>query len=371
MRYEILVEHLHELNVLPMRHTFFCLLLYVCCGHTLYAQHKTIRWNELAHPDTGEIWIRPTQGVDAMPIWGHANGIVVSLEPMPGPRGLIRIYAPYLELRPTETINFIAFEPIPKGKNERGFSELEMSTFDKGQRGKRFWSANEPIYDPQDNRTSPVRGVVGKENGVETLTLYIFSEPFDNGAKVYVRLRFFADRPYEFELTAYKQDDSVDLETYILTATMGNKSRLRNLYLEGSKKTSKDIWPDYVGDWFTPHCVISQREMIHDKHGYAYFIAAPDEKEPAQAIHAEGTASHWRYKGKPATQYWISKSKNPHLQGLVNGRYTYWMSQSPIPGGIAFENVELKEPFSNGLQYVFGISPLTAEEFLDTLTLSR
>ena len=28
------------------------------------------------------------------------------------------------------------------------------------------------------------------------------------------------------------------------------------------------------------------------------------------------------------------------LEGVVNGRYTYWASKSPIPGGIAYENFE-------------------------------
>jgi hypothetical protein len=36
------------------------------------------------------------------------------------------------------------------------------------------------------------------------------------------------------------------------------------------------------------------------------------------------------------------------------------MSASPIPGGTAYENVELVEPFRQGRELFFGIEPLTA-----------
>ena len=39
---------------------------------------------------------------------------------------------------------------------------------------------------------------------------------------------------------------------------------------------------------------------------------------------------------------------NSSDEGVVNGRYTYWASKSPIPGGIAYENFELTEPFQSG-----------------------
>ena len=35
---------------------------------------------------------------------------------------------------------------------------------------------------------------------------------------------------------------------------------------------------------------------------------------------------------------------------------TYWMSDRPIPGGIAFENFELREPFRSGQTFGFGIT---------------
>ena len=38
------------------------------------------------------------------------------------------------------------------------------------------------------------------------------------------------------------------------------------------------------------------------------------------------------------------------------------MSRRPIPGGIAFENFELRERFYDGQRFVFGITPKTPEE---------
>lgn len=52
----------------------------------------------------------------AQPIWGFANGIRIGIAPLGGPRGLIRIYTPYLEHDEFVVTNFIAFEPIDKAK---------------------------------------------------------------------------------------------------------------------------------------------------------------------------------------------------------------------------------------------------------------
>lgn len=70
------------------------------------------------------------------------------------------------------------------------------------------------------------------------------------------------------------------------------------------------------------------------------------------------------YPGKKATQYWYCPTPSDQLKGVVNGRYTYWASKHPIPGGIACENFELTEPFEAGKSYVFGITPLTPEELI-------
>lgn len=347
-----------------MKTTIVILFLSICIV-SMNAQKTDLKFDELAQPDTTNLWIQPAQGKPAQAIWGHANGISVAIPQLNiMPRGLIRIFTPYLDHDKYVVTNFIAMEPTPVGHQHRGLSELEMSTFDKDIRGKRFWSSDNNNYTGHHNERYPAKGVVGQVNGKQTLTVYIFSEPFDNGAKVYVRLRFFEDRPYEFELTSYTYDDSVDLDSFILTATMGNKARLRTLYLKDYQKKSIELWPGYKDDAFAPHAFFPVEDMTHDTKGYAYFIAAPDEKDPSKAEYADGTAHHWKYTGKVATQYWISTNPGTQLQGLVNGRYTYWASRSPIPGGISFENFEMKEPFRNGNQYIFGITPQSPDQFI-------
>jgi hypothetical protein len=91
----------------------------------LNAQESSLTWQQLALPEQGEIWVTPAQGKPAQPVWGHANGMRVGIAPMPGPRGLLRIYTPYLGLAEGRMLNFIAVEPIPEGKSARGYSELE------------------------------------------------------------------------------------------------------------------------------------------------------------------------------------------------------------------------------------------------------
>lgn len=318
---------------------------------------------ELAPVEKNGIWIQPAQGKPARPVWGHVNGIRVGIAPMPGPRGLLRIYTPYLGHEEGKMINFIAFEPVPEGEKRRGFSELEMSRLDQ-VRGKRFWSANGPDCKEPLPEILPASGIVEQVNGTECLTVYIFSERFNNGARVFSRMRFFENRPYEVELTTNVCADSGGLDKFILTATMGNFARLRTLYLAEGTKSSQDLWPEYRDIHFAPHDFTPVDEMIRDASGGAYFIASPDEKKPQHADYAADTNEHWKYYGGRATQYWYCPDPDPGLTGLVNGRYTYWASQSPIPGGISFENVELNAPFKQGERYIFGVSPVSPAKFI-------
>lgn len=339
---------------------FSVLLFLLVPGLNSFAQN----WKDLTPPETGEKWVQPSAIEPAQSVWGHKNGIRVGLFPMGGPRGLIRIYAPYLGIKDGEPFNYFALEPIAKGDTVRGFSELEMSGWDD-KRGKIFWSANDSIQIKPVSTLAPVRGVIEKVAGVETLSLFVFCEPFQNGANVFVRLRFFEDSPYDVEITPYTNKQSVALDKFIITATMGNFARLRKIYLKSGVVSSHSLWPDYSGDWFTKHESFSSSDFVKDSTGYRYFIATPDEEDPNKAVYAEGTANHWKYKGAKAVQYWkiMDDSKLP-VNGLVNGRFTYWASKSPIPGGISFENFELNMPFENGYSYRFGVTPFETEGFL-------
>lgn len=108
---------------------FICALVLLLVFSLVFEQTKGQAWDELAPPEVGVLWVLPAQGKPARPIWGHANGMKVGLAPMPGPRGLLRIYSPYLGLEDSRMINFIAVEPIPSGMDKRGFSELEQGLF--------------------------------------------------------------------------------------------------------------------------------------------------------------------------------------------------------------------------------------------------
>lgn len=346
---------------------FTLLLIMSVMSYCRGQSNPTIRPETLASPEKNGIWIQPVQNTKAQPIWGFADGIRIGIAPLGGPRGLIRIYTPYLKHDKLVVTNFIAFEPIDKAKNSRGFSELEWSKLDE-VRGKRFWSGNTPDSPLFPDLNYPARGVVSKENGVETLAVYFFCETFDNGADVYVKVKLTASRPYEFELTAYTTEKSNQLNRFILTATMGNKARLRTLHLaNGKTKEAGQLWPDYKDSNFTDHDHTSASEMIKDKEGGVWFIASTDEKDPASAAYAHDTDTHWKYKGKKATQYWYCPSPSDELEGVVNGRYTYWASKSPIPGGIAYENFELTEPFHSGQRYIFGITPLSPEKLIEKI----
>jgi hypothetical protein len=72
----------------------------------------------------------------------------------------------------------------------------------------------------------------------------------------------------------------------------------------------------------------------------------------------------WHYAGCKVTQYWAREAGafGDDLQVVVNGRYTYWRSARPIPGGIAFENFEMQERFHDGQTFIFGITRRTPPE---------
>jgi len=301
-------------------------------------------------------WLRPAP-VDGPrePRWGHPDGLQLGLHPLSGPRGLLRLYAPYLDHPRDRLLNFIAVEPIPAGSTERGYSELERSGLDDVP-GLRMWSTDDPgALSPRDPR-DPVRGTVATVDGIETLTVDVAVEPFANAADVWVRAVFRADRPHEVSVAAYRRPTSAALEACVLTATMGNWARLRTLRLAGGDAHAAGLWPNYTDVHFAEHARFGVDRLVHDG-GAVTVSALPDEADPHLAVHAPGTAEHWAYVGRPAVQTWRADDPDPALVAQVNGRFTYWMSQAPIPGGIAFENFEFVEPFRQGRAFTFSAEP--------------
>lgn len=298
-------------------------------------------------------WLRPSASEVSAPRWGHADGIQVGIPPLPGPRGLLRIYTPYLEHPPERLVNFIAIEPVVAGEAVRGYSELEPSALDPGHQGKRLWSAD-AVDEPADPSGVPASGVDEIVDGVETLTVWIGVERFDNGADVRVRVRFRTDRPHEVEVAGFATEASVPLKNLVLTATMGNWARLRMLELADRTVTPAELWPGFSGTGFAAHARFALSELRRD--GDAAVVSAfGDEGDPWSASYSEDTAEHWRFLGRLARQTWTVDDPHPDLEALVNARWSYWASASPIPGGPAYENFEIVEPFRQGAALRFGV----------------
>lgn len=322
------------------------------------AAHPGAAHLDPAHPEIDGAWLRPAIASPAEPRWGHASGLHIGIHPTPGPRGLLRVYTPYLAHPRERLINFIAVEPIVAGATDRGLSELEPSTLDAGERGKRFWSADSlaAALTPGDP-VSPARGTIEQIDGVEHLTVWIGVERFDSGADVAVRVRFRADRPHEVEVAGFAHDDSAPLDHLILTATMGNWARLRHLHLADRVVHPRDLWPGFERTDFTAHGRFPLAELRREGRA-AVVTAVGDEVDPFAVTYSDDTAQHWHFEGGLAVQGWRVDDPHPDLEVRVNGRWAYWASTSPIPGGVAYENFEVVEPFRQGAAFRFSVEPL-------------
>ncbi|WP_210420138.1 glycoside hydrolase family 71/99-like protein [Aquisphaera giovannonii] len=301
-------------------------------------------------------FLRPADEDGAEPTWGIKGGIAIGLWPNRGPRGLIRIYTPYLNQPRLTPMNFIAVEPIVG--NARGLSELEPSRFDPGMTGKAMWSADrrDLAVSRRDPRR-PARGVISTEDGGKTLHVSIGIEPFDNGARPIIGVTFREGRPHEVTFVVEAVEGSAAIRACILTATMGNYARLRTLGLKRGAVTAASLYtpfrPVFAG--FAAHREWPLEDLIvrDDK---AFVAAWPDEPDPSHATYDRDVFRGWHYRGDVATQYW-STMATPGLVARVNARETYWASTAKIPGGVAFENFELEVPFAPVREFRFGIEP--------------
>jgi len=295
----------------------------------------------------GADWVQTNQ-----PLWGLRHGLQFAIHPAGfgggngGPRGLIRVGAPVLPNGRHALVNFIAVEPIVKGR--RGFSELEWSKADSAN-GKRFRAG-------ELKRTAPTPGV-------EQIEVPIDVERFDNGAHVRLLLSQRSDAPDELRLTVHTQPGSAELESCILTATMGNMARARRLWLRDEVLSSLKLYPDHRGHGFAPHTIRPLSSLTRTSSGAVLAAITGDEANPAAVFPFPGKRS-WHYAGVPVTQYWRMPKEHvtDDLRVAVNARFTYWQSEQPIPGGVAFENFELVTRFREGQSFIFGITRRTPAE---------
>ena len=305
-------------------------------------------------------WLRQKDPQGAL-IWGRRDGIIFGL-PSPGgirgPRGLIRVGILGKSSGEPELINFIAIEPVTKGAGSRfsrmGFSELEMSELDTGKRGKRLWVAT---------TQGELTRLPAKPQPVERLSVRIEVEPFTaNRAHVYVVASMYSDRPRELELTVYTHDDSAPVEELTVTATMGNYERLRHLWLKDRVIDSRELYAGYSGNDFVDKKNYPRGEMLmYD--GDALVLATTNEDNPS-GIEVTARPS-WTYRSIKLTQYWRVPARHiqPDLRVKVNGRRVYWASKVTIPGGLSFENFEVRQRYVPGQAFVFGLTPKHPWEF--------
>jgi len=199
--------------------------------------------------------------------------------------------------------------------------------------------------------------------GVEQLHVTLRLERFENGAHVYLVCSQRSDSPDEITLTVHAEPDCAPMDCCILTATMGNMARARQLWLKEGMITSRMLYPDYQDIHFANHTSFPLRRLFTTPRGDVLVAITTDEADPAGGRPFRGTDS-WYYGGAKATQFWRKPkgSFGDDLCAVVNARYTYWQSRRPIPGGIAFENFELGERFRDGQQSVFGITRQTPQE---------
>lgn len=343
-------------------------------------------------PALNNRWIRPAEKNDPA-VWGIRNGIVFGLWPYGietgseetggGPRGLIRLGYEFQEQ--VYMINFIAIEPVVAGKIE--FSEISPSRVD-GKWGKFLWAGdNEKV--PPYHPSAISKGVISHPDAanpeVEQLSLYLFMEQFLNGAHPYLKISIRSDRPEEIGFEIFHHDNSAEMERCALTATMGNYSRLRLLYLKESIINARELYSDYKDIHFVEKEAYPVTEFLKDENGDLIVMAATDESFAELASWPQEPAyfsrRNWRYRPFfKLTQYWRKESSrfDPSLHARVNGRTYYWSGGSgdksryvEIPGGPAFENFELRENYYPGQKFYFGISRKTPEEIVPELSSGR
>jgi hypothetical protein len=174
-------------------------------------------------------WVRAGMNTNQL-VWGRRGGLLFAIDPAGfrprEPRGLIRLGCPILPGGGYDLVNFIAIEPFVLGR--RGFSELERSALDHVT-GKRLWAGGSGADKTKPALESGELSTLA--SGVERLEVTLHVERFDNGAHVRIVISQRSDAPDELCLAIHTEPDSARMDYCVLTATMGNMARARQLWL--------------------------------------------------------------------------------------------------------------------------------------------
>jgi len=60
----------------------------------------------------------------------------------------------------------------------------------------------------------------------------------------------------------------------------------------------------------------------------------------------------------------IRADVRPDLRVRVNGRRVYWAQDLEIPGGVSFENFEVRQSYTPGQRSVFGLTQAEPQELV-------
>ena len=361
------------------RVALFAVLSTLACIHNLGAQSDTERGGtsslisesdiSLEHFTTNAIqpskesnsesdpdFIRPRRQGDPL-VYGVKNGLHIAIHPFGldkreqgGPRGLIRLG--YSEGERNYLINYIAIEPLV-GRSQ-GFSELEIG--EDGKPGKQFWIGKNQT-DGGIHVAGDVSGHIEESPLGRRLSFVIFVEPFKNGARPVVEVSLWSKHPNRIRFRTFSAMDGNKMFRCVLTATMGNQSRCRTLWLRSSPISAQGLYEGYRGADFVEKQPYGLSELFQTASGDVVAAISPNEIEPREVWPLPNDA--WHHDGKWMTQYWLKPKGtfDQSLQCRVNGRFKYWGGQTSIPGGLSFENFEMREDFRQGQEVWFGYSP--------------
>lgn len=307
-------------------------------------------------------FVRPAKPGDPL-VYGVKGGIAVGVHPAAldgrpdgGPRGLLRVG--YEEAGRHYLINYIAVEPVVG--RDKGFSELERGG--DGERGKRFWVGDSPA-DGGNGRHGNVAGKVEDTPAGRVLTFVVHIEPFANGARPVVEVSLFEKQPDRVRLRTSAAPGGKPMRQCILTATMGNQSRCRHLWLKDKPVFAPNLYAGYTGNDFAEEELYKPCELHRTAAGDVVAAISPDEFEPREAWPLP--RDHWHHPGRWMAQFWLKPKGtfDDSLRVRVNGRRAYWAGNTPIPGGLSFENFEFREDFSPGRESWFGFTGDPAKLF--------
>ena len=159
---------------------------------------------------------------------------------------------------------------------------------------------------------------------------------FESGAHVYLVAAFRSDRPDEVELRSYREEGSVELDSCILTATMGNYERLRVLHLSDRVLTAQELYGEHDGTGFAAHTVVPVGDIPRTPEATSSLRRRPTRRIPQPRTPTRISRGSGYYPGRKVTQHWRKPAEDvgDDLRAQVNARRVYWASEWPIPGGV-------------------------------------